>query len=215
MRARVLRLRGLVERYRVDRRLPPVVLGLYRHTAWLRVCDRFHRRLASLLPVLGFKRGDVARRGSRRLATAGPLAMSTADLGHEVASAVTSALQAAGLEPFVVDRRRDGLQLGLRVEDRSTAIGALADRLDGPGWFVEWADGRRSGLVPLDRAAANRHVRRARRWRVLRAFRFGDVVVGDDQASEITFWQLGSSQQYEQVGTRGHEISRHFRIIIF
>jgi hypothetical protein len=54
-------------------------------------------------------------------------------------------------------------------------------------------------------AATSRPARRARSWRLFRAFAYGDRAVGRDQAAELTFWQPGSSGLVERIGTRGQD----------
>ena len=69
------RLRGLVRRYRVDRRLPPPVRALFLDTLRLRQADRVACRKAEVLPVLGadavFGSPSVGRWRDRRLVTSG------------------------------------------------------------------------------------------------------------------------------------------------
>ena len=144
------------------------------------------------------------RDGARWLSSAGPISVSTHDLGHEVATAVSEALEAGGLAPFLVERSGDGFVLGVLAEHRRSAATALARALDGPGWHVRWADGRRNGTVALPRAARDRHVRRARRWQVFRAHSWGDELIGANQGADITFWEPGTSGELELVGERGH-----------
>ena len=208
MRSKLRRLRMLVRRYRIDRRLPPPVLDLYKRTTALRTADRAERATAGTRRILGESSagGDhaVARLGPRRLQTADDLEVSTADLGHEVATAVSTALADAGVAHFVTDSRGDGLAFGVELTDRTDALKTLATELD-TGWFLEWADGSRSGIVALPDAAGDRQVRRARSWIVFRAHRWGDSVVGAGSGTEITFWDLGTSGQLERVGTRSQE----------
>ena len=208
MQSKLRRLRTLVRRYRIDRRLPPPVLDLYKRTTALRTADRAERATAGTRRILGESSagGDdaVARLGPWRLQTAGDLEVSTADLGHEVATAVSTALADAGVEHFVTERRGDGLAFGVELPERAVALKSLAAEFD-TGWFLEWADGSRSGIVALSDAADDRRVLRARSWVVFRAHRWGDSVVGIGSATEISFWDLGTSGQLERVGTRSQE----------
>lgn len=203
-----MRLRTLVRRYRIDRRLPPPVLDLYKRTAALRTSERAEQIAADARRVLGaHAAGDddaIARLGTRRLQTAGDLDVSTADLGHEVATAVSTALAGAGVAHFVTDRRGDGLAFGVELCDRVTALTTLTTAFDA-GWFLEWADGSRSGIAALPDAARDRRVRRARSWVVFRAHRWGDSVVGVGSGTTITFWDQGASGLLERVGTRSQE----------
>ncbi len=197
-----------MQRYRLDRRLPPPVLDLYTASTRLRATDACAHRAAATRPVLGAPpdRGAIApaRWGSRQLHTAGDLEMSTAELGHSIAGSVTQALIDADVEHFVVDRRGDGLVFGVGLDDRSDSLAALS-AIRGTGWFIEWADGRGSGIVSLSDASTDRRVRRARSWNVFRAHRCGGRAIGPDQGVEVTFWTPGTSGQLEKVGTRGHE----------
>ncbi|MGB3735844.1 MAG: Stealth CR1 domain-containing protein [Ilumatobacter sp.] len=208
MRSKLRRLRTLVRRYRIDRRLPPPVLELYKRTTALRTADRAERATAERRRILGEssagRDGAVARLGSRRLQTAGDLHVSTADLGHEVATAVSAALVSAGVAHFVTDRRGDGLAFGVELPDRAVALKTLSAAF-GAGWFLEWADGSRSGTVALSDAADDRRVRRARSWILFRAHRWGDSVVGPGSGTKLTFWDQGASGLLERVGTRSQE----------
>lgn len=208
MRSKLERLCSLVRRYFVDRRLPPTVLELYKRTAALRASDSAARRAADVRAVLGAETVSgsptVARLGSRRLHTAGDLTMPTADLGHDNATAISTAFTDAGIAHFVNNRRGDGLAIGVELADRAAALAAITS-LAGDAWYVEWADGAQSSIAALADAADDRHVRRARSWVVFRAYRWGDVVIGEGAAAEITFWDDGSSGLLEKIGTRGQE----------
>lgn len=207
MRSRLRRLRALVRRYRIDRRLPPPVLDLYKRTSSLRVSERVERAAADARTVLGgtdSASGAVARLGARRLETVGDLDTSTWELGHQVAGAVSTALTRAGVPHFVVERRGDGLVFGVKLPDRAQALTTLGGAF-GVGWFLEWADGPRTGIVALSDAAGDRRARRARSWVVFRAHRWGDAVVGSRSGTEITFWDHGSSGLLERIGTRSQE----------
>ncbi len=134
--------------------------------------------------------------------------MSLFELGHDVATAVTTRLTTAGVAHFAVDRRGDGIEFGVELGDRPAALEALA-RLDGPGWCVEWADGGRRGLTQLGDAPKDRHVGRAREWIVFRAHSWSDRAVGRDQGAAIGFWEPGTSGQLEKIGIRSQERFDH------
>ncbi len=203
------RLRGLVRRYRVDRRLPPPVRALFLDTLRLRQADRVARRKAEVLPVLGadavFGSPSVGRWRDRRLVTSGALDAPTDDTALRTAHAVCDVVVAAGLRPFVIDRRRDRVVLGLPLGDRSRALQALGERLVAPGWFMRWEDRGGSGVTTLDRPTPRRRVIQARTLSVFRSFQVGDRATGDELGVVLTFWEIGTSGQLELVGTRGHE----------
>ena len=46
-------------------------------------------------------------------------------------------------------------------------------------------------------------LRRATRWSIYRAWAAGDTVVGHEQATQLTFWELGTSGKHEMIGVRG------------
>lgn len=206
MRTKLARLRSLARRYRIDGRLPPPVLALYKRTIALRTLDRAERTAAEVRRPFGSSRQvrPAARLASRRLKTVGDLDVSTAQLGLEMATAVSSALTDAGLAHFLVDRRGDGLVMGLELSDRPAALAALG-QVRGDAWFVLWADGARSGLVALRDALTDRRVLRARSWKLFQAHAWGDSVIGHGSGTELTFWDLGDSGLLERVGTRSQE----------
>jgi hypothetical protein len=142
--------------------------------------------------------------GDQRIVTAGPLAMSLFELGHDVATAVSETLTAAGVAHFVVDRHGDGMEFGVELDARSAAAEALAG-LDRTGWFVEWFGGRRRGVVPVVDAVGDRRVQRSRKWVVFRAHSWAERAVGREQGAMISFWELGTSGQLEKVGIRSQE----------
>lgn len=199
---------GLLRRYRVDRRLPPPVLDLYTSTAALRTADVAARTIATGRGALGSSSGDasgaIARLGSNRLHTAGDLSMSTAELAHVVAGRVSEALHDAEIDHFVTDRCGDTVVMGVALVDRAAALEALSG-IEDQAWYLEWEDGRVNGIEPLPGASRSRRVRRARSWKVFRAHRWGDRVVGHDQGTRIDFWDPGTSGLIEKVGTRSQE----------
>ncbi|WP_420450878.1 stealth conserved region 3 domain-containing protein [Ilumatobacter sp.] len=209
MASRLHRLRGLVERYRMDRRLPPVVADLMSDVARLRRDEALEARTAASRSVLRPSTSDgpalaTGRDGRRLLETAGVLDVACSELVHRCATRVVEALDVAGCEPFLVERRDDGgLVVGVRHDLREDALDAVAAVGTGPGWFLEWAGGRRSGLVALADAPASRPVRRARSWRIFEARTWGERAIGARQAVEVGFWHPGTSGQLELVGTRG------------
>lgn len=202
------RVGGLVRRYRIDRRLPPVVRELLTTVARLRRERLVARRAAAARPVVRTSESlqqpwNVARLDRQRVETAGPLDVPLTTLAHRHATMVVHVLTEAGCEPFLVARKDHGLQFGLSLEDRRRAIESLANGMNGPGWLLEWADGNRSGLIALRDAVASRRVQRARTWRIFEARSWGEMAVGLEQAVELGFWSPGSSGQLELVGTRG------------
>ena len=205
MRSRLQRLRGLLHRYRVDRRLPPPVSALYRDVFVLRLRDSRRRIVRRLrLPHRSDDGTEVGALGSHRVRTAGPLAVSLFELGHDVASMVSEVLSRSGVDHFVVDRCGDGLEFGLELDRRADALEALRG-LTGRGWFLEWADTGGRGFVSVGDAVGNRHARRAREWTVFRAHAWSDRAVGRDQGTRVSFWDLGTSGELEKVGVRSHE----------
>jgi hypothetical protein len=210
MASRVRRVAALLRRYRVDRRLPPQVLRVYVDVGRLRVSDSARRFGARVRPPI--RTGASARTGGpmvlqagRRVESAGPLDCSLDELAHRNARAVTDALHAAAVDVFAVARRRDMIVLGVELHDRGAALSALEERLVGPGWLLDWEDGGRSGTVGLRSASRHRHVRRARTWRIYRVAAWGDQAIGRELAAEVGFWEIGTSGQFELIGTRGHE----------
>ncbi|MEM9513424.1 MAG: stealth conserved region 3 domain-containing protein [Actinomycetota bacterium] len=202
MRGYVDRLRSLVARYRIDRRLPPPVKSLLVTTVRLRLADAVAQWVRACTPVLG--RGpQVGDLGARRIATAGELPAPLAEMRHRYARAVVDVLSAADVDTFVVDRQGDRLVFGVALSDRAGAHDAIAG-LGGPAWYVEVEDGSSTKLLTLLRFGHSRSARRARVWRVFRAYSFGTAAVGLEQAVELTFWERGTSGQLEMIGTRGH-----------
>lgn len=203
------RLRHLVERYRIDRRLPPPVRALAIRTAQLRIADRIARARAGVRPLirpLGASDGSVCILDGRRVATVGALDRPVSDLATWQADRVVSALEPGFTEGglFLVGRERDRLVLGSLLEHRDHASVLLAD-LDPPGWIVRWHDRGRTGLVDASELASHRRARLARCWEVFRPLSWGDRMVSDSAATVLTFWAIGTSGQRELVGTRGHE----------
>lgn len=211
MRSQLRRLRSLADRYRLDRRLPPVVADLIGTVARLRRDEAIASRLARLRPVLrsgngnGREAAEVARLANRRIQTAGALDIPASELAHRNARTVVDVLEAGGCDPFLVAHSGDRLIFGVRLDDRSAALAALERGLGGTGWYLEWEYGRRTGLVPMASASLSRVTSRARTWRIFEARSFGAAVVGAEQAVELGFWHPGTSGQLELVGTRGQE----------
>lgn len=162
--------------------------------------------MAALRPVLGgdASTDEVARLGSRRVATAGPLSTSIDELELDTADTVVGVLTGHGLEPFVVDRDHGRVVVGLMLSDRRRALRALSATQE-PGWFLRWADRSSTGLVPLSEAVGSRHARRARSWTVFHSHQVGERATGDEAGVIFTFWTPGTSGQLELVGMRGHE----------
>ncbi|NNE10940.1 MAG: hypothetical protein HKN41_01705, partial [Ilumatobacter sp.] len=205
MRSKLRRVAQLARRYRVDRRLPPPVRDLYRSVMVLRARDLVDRTLAATRSVLGHRRfGPVARLESRRVATVGPPDGSNRQLALRTASDVERAFVAGGVDSFLVARDGDRLQLGVLLADRGDALLALRQGLPGDGWLLRWTSGDRTGLVELSGRIA-RPVLSARSWEVFRAYAWGQRAIGPRHAALVTFWELGTSSEYELVGTRSHE----------
>ena len=210
MRSRLARLRGLVHRYRVDRRLPPQVFALYRTVLALRL------RTLIVTTARGLRRPPMSRsgvvptvsfadQGASRVRSAGALDVPLSALTHRFAERVVHSLQAWTLDPFVVDRRADSVVIGIDVAQRTNALRALVAELREPGWYLDWSDGHRTGTVAVGSALGRRSVEHAREWRVYQVHSWGDRSIGQEQATVVTFWDLGTSGQLELVGTRGHE----------
>jgi len=206
MSSSVQRIRSLLQRYRIDRRLPPPVADLYRDTTWLRIRNLRDGLVRRVRPARGATTEplEFAALGTQRIATAGPLPASFFELGHEVASAVSRVLDSAGVPHFAVDRCGDGIEFGIELDDRQGAADALA-RLDQPGWYVQWTGGRSHGVTTVAAAASERHVLRAREWVVFRAHAWSGRAVGRESGARISFWDLGTSGQLEKVGIRSQE----------
>lgn len=181
---------------------------MYSRAVRARRDDVIASRRAAARSVLGLDDGgrstDVGRLGDRRVLTAGPLDSSISDLALDVAEIVVAVLDDAGLEPFVSDRDGDRIVLGIRLDERNRALAALS-RSGHAGWYLQWAGGSSSGIVPLGLAAGRRSVERARSWTIVRSHLVGERATGDEAGVVITFWTLGTSGRLELVGTRGHE----------
>ena len=160
-------------------------------------------------PVLSGRRGlrsssaSSAQLGSRRVTVVGNLEQSLFDLGHDTAELLIQQLADADVEVFLSGRTGDGLDFGVPLEHRKRALNAIVEGLGKPGWFLAWEDGAASGFVALSDARENRRVRRSRSWRVFAAYAWGDRALGESAATQITFWEVGTSEQRELVGTRG------------
>ena len=208
MRSRLRRISGLVQRYRIDRRLPPPVRNLFISAARLRREDAV-RSAASLRPVVGHSdqasTTGVGRLESRRVVTVGDLDRPLSAAGHDMAQSVIDALGSAGIDVFAVARRDDGIEFGIGLEDRGRALDVLISGLGRAGVCLAWEDGGRSGLTALSEASSDRHVRRARRWNIFPAYSWGDRALGKTAGTRLTFWEVGTSGQRELVGTRGQE----------
>lgn len=201
MSALLRRLRGLVARYRVDRRLPPPVRALLEDVVRYRRREAVDATRAAVRPVLG-RGGPVARLGDRRIATAGVLDRPLSGLAIDVAAEIGSVLEHSGIEYFVTERIGDGLVFGLSVDDRDRAIEAVSGL--GGGWFAKWDDRGRTGILAADQLD-NARCRRARSLTVFRSLAIGDRASGPEAGVTLTYYQLGTSGELELVGTRGHE----------
>jgi len=201
----MIRANLLLQRYRLDGRLPPVVKQLYVGVARARLRHFVQSAQAALAPPLkSGQGGEVARIGSRRINTGGPLNHSTDRTALDTAHLVIDQLSGAGIDTFVVTRTGDRLVIGMAESERDQALLALTS-MSGPGWFLRWFKGRRSGIVSLSQAPTRRSVVRARRWVVFQAKRLGSRAITSDVGLVVTFWATGPSGMLELVGTRGHE----------
>lgn len=210
MRSKVRRLRALFRRYRIDRQLPPQVRSLILETITLRAEERRARWGAARQAVMGNKStgeagAHVARLGNRNLVVAGPLCTSTHELGHLTASRVAEILTAADVDTFVVDRRHDGFEFGVALDQRRAALEALAKSLRGEGWYLRAFGGRESCVMPVSEAASARRAKTARQWIIFKSYSVGEHAVGEEQGTLISFWEIGASGKAERVGTRGHD----------
>ena len=213
MRGKSSRVRGLLQRYRIDRRLPPSVLNLFRSTLALKFQTSVDQCVARIRPTLGSNRpgwpplesSSIVRHGNRRLRSAGRLRRPYADLTHEFAASVIEVLQRDSLDPFIVGHMGNSLHFGVPLDQRDTAIRSLASAQFGTGWYLDWVDGLRTSTVALECADVSRSARRSRSWRVYRVDAAGDLAAGPEQAVELSFWDPGTSGELELVGTRGPE----------
>lgn len=220
MRHALRRIAGLLRRYRVDRRLPPVVVDVFKTGATLRVADWRRRRRARRSPVLGSLPGDtastsggdtvagaappdhqVARLGDRRVVTAGPTVASAYTAGLDASTWMCDALSAGGVEAFVTGRTGGRLAFGIRIEDRPRAIELLSGAAP-VGWYLDWADRNDIGTVALAEGVDTRRVRVARRWTIYASTTWGCEATGPERGVDVTFYEVGTSGQYEQVGLR-------------
>jgi hypothetical protein len=192
-------------RYRRDGRLPPIVASLVRETTALRLRNLSDRWLAGLRPVLGRASATqpVARRRRTRMAVAGALASSSQALTHEFAERMTTALAAAGVDVFVVEREREHLTFGIHAAARGRAWAALRSLSAETAWYVDWERGTHTGTVFLRDRSLPRRLRRATRWAIYRAWDARGSIVGHEQAARLTFWELGTSGKQEMIGVRG------------
>jgi hypothetical protein len=149
--------------------------------------------------------GPLVRQGDRRVEGFGALDRSLTELAQDYAGAIVRVLEDAAVDTFVITRRRDSIVLGIELHHRPTALTALATAFTEPGWLLDWEDGSRSGTVALAFAATSRQVGRSRAWRIYQVAAWGESAVGQQQATELTFWDVGTSGLLELVGTRGHE----------
>ncbi len=143
------------------------------------------------------------RSGARRVVVAGRLATSSQQLTHEFAGSVTGALAAAGVDVFIVDRSDEHLVFGVVADSRPRAWDALRTLAAEDAWYVDWERGRRRGTVELTDRALPFHLRRSTSWAVYRAWANGDRLAGPEQATVITFWEIGDSGKQEMIGERG------------
>jgi Stealth protein CR2, conserved region 2/Stealth protein CR3, conserved region 3/Stealth protein CR1, conserved region 1/Stealth protein CR4, conserved region 4 len=198
-------MRRLWARYCRDGRLPPVVSALVRDAAALRARDRIDRLLAAIRPVLAVPGSTdlVTRRDGRRIAVAGPAAMSSQALTHDIGQRVTAALTTGGVDMFLVDRDGEHLVFGILDESRRRAWDALQELAGETAWYVGWVRGGRRGTVAVRRGSLPGQLLRSTTWSIYRAWASGDVVIGPEQATQLTFWELGTSGKHEMIGVRG------------
>lgn len=207
MSSRSTRARGLLDRYRVDRRLPPWTRASYERTMRLRMIDRIQRRLAAARPVIGrgSSHSTVARLGGRRIVTSGPPERPMSEIALDVASEVSEALDSGGIETFLVERVAERVVLGVPLHARESVLACLAPLGHEPGWFVEWHDRGRTGILGLRRLEDSSHVRHARKLTIFRSLAVGGRATGPELGVDVTFWIPGTSGQLERVGERGQE----------
>ena len=198
-------MRRLWARYCRDGRLPPVVSALLRDAAALRARDRIDRLLATIRPVLAVRSSTdlVTRRDGRRIAVAGPVAMSSQALTHDIGQRVTAALTTGGVDVFLVDRDGEHLVFGILDESRRRAWDALQELAGETAWYVDWVRGGRRGTVALRRGSLAWPTASLDHVVDLPCLGVGDVVVGPEQATQLTFWELGTSGKHEMIGVRG------------
>ena len=105
---------------------------------------------------------------------------------------------------FLVDRDGEHLVFGIFDEARRRAWEALQELAGEDAWYVDWERGSRRGTVALRRRLACPSSCDGRRaWSIYRAWAAGDVVVGPEQATQLTFWEPGTSGKHEMIGVRG------------
>jgi hypothetical protein len=203
--------RRVVRRIRTDGRLPAESRRLATDALAVAAADRLARPVARALPVvgggrrLGAGRGSgVARHGWRRWISVGVLDVSVDALRHEMATSLVSTWQAAGLAPFVVDASGAGLEIGLTVGERDSALAALQASPDGRSWYVEGTRGRRSRPVAATARWRTGWLRGCSSWRAYRLWQDADGhLVGAEAGPLITFWDNGPHDRLEQVAVRG------------
>jgi hypothetical protein len=187
---RAARLRAAARRAYEDGRPPEHIEGFA--AEWTRLRARRAAARVAALPTDPVVSGDVP--------------MSLFDLAHDQAGIVVDTLRAGGLEPFLIDADGRRLSFGLPAGDRRRALDCLTSALGGAGWYVQWRRGHRTRRRPLDGSRPPRSLLLAEWWRLHRLHRAGeDVLVGADEAVELTFWAPGRYGRYEQLGVRGRQ----------
>ncbi|MEL6893801.1 MAG: stealth family protein [Actinomycetota bacterium] len=208
MRGVVRRVAGLVRRYRVDRRLPPTILSFFRTTQALRRRHRADVRAAQRHAPIGAGTAPadapIRRLADRRVVVAGPTSNSSHDAALDQAEWFVAVCERAGVRPFVVERLDDRLRFGLRLDDRRTALVGLGDAATA-GRHLRWRDRNADGLVALADAPDDRRARVAREWTIFESTEWGDRATGPERGVVVTFYDIGSSGEYELIGTRGHD----------
>jgi len=205
MKVFLRRVAALVSRIRLDRKLPPVVGDLYVPVAKLRSRSAF-RKLSERLPHNRGEPGDTRiRLGKQTVWSAGPLELPTSELGHEIATRVVDALEDVGLKPFLVDRAGDGFEFGLMAPDRTVALRALQSHMTGDAVYMTSPKARRhDAVVDLHEVGPRSALALEPSWRIFVLRGHGSAVFGPDQATTISFWDVGASGKAERLGDRGH-----------
>lgn len=188
-------------RWRLDGRLPQPTVELVAGRVWYGVLRPLQELVARTLPSRGRGRGQWDGAGWRRYAVAGTLDRPRAELPVAHADAVVTALERAGLTPFLVDAD-DGVHLGLRAEDRRRAVEAVAAL--GPQWFVRWRRGHRRHVGTLASPLTRVRARDAESWQLFQVHRIGDdQTTGATDGVLVSFWAPGPNDRLERLGYRG------------
>lgn len=215
--ARTGRITRIARRFRLDGRLPEPTARLVKDLARLELRTA---RQACTSQVRMWVRWPTSTGELRRAAgyarpwlVSGQLDTSVDEVAHGLAGEVVQQLRSAGLAPFLVDDDDRHLHIGLPADDRSRALAALEDLGADTPWYIRSRRGHRHRLARLRPGRAwsrvfeqqrRRGARRAEAWWVFRCLAAGpELVVGPEQAVEISFWAPGTSGRNERLGHRG------------